>query len=239
MATNTVLASGTLISQRYQIVRAIAPSGMGAVYEAADERLSGRRCAVKVLLNAGMAPQEEAEAAAWFAREAQILSGLRHPLIPTISDIFSDQGQHYLVTTDELYWPPVCACCCRGADTAFIVDYRRESAHDPNRNLEALVSVGAVPYVPFKFNTTEGPELWRLYHFYKFNRDTFLTHYHKRSNVETTFSMVKAKFGDALRSKTHRHTRHKSMRRYARCSVSTFVCWSRRYTSWGLNRRFG
>jgi transposase len=27
-------------------------------------------------------------------------------------------------------------------------------------------------------------------------------HYHKRSNVETTFFMVKAKFGDMLRSKT-------------------------------------
>ena len=26
--------------------------------------------------------------------------------------------------------------------------------------------------------------------------------YHKRSNVESTFSMIKAKFGDALRSKT-------------------------------------
>jgi hypothetical protein len=28
------------------------------------------------------------------------------------------------------------------------------------------------------------------------------THYHKRSNVETTFSMIKAKFGDALLSKS-------------------------------------
>ena len=29
-----------------------------------------------------------------------------------------------------------------------------------------------------------------------------MRHYHKRSNVETTFSMIKAKFGDCLRSKT-------------------------------------
>ncbi|MBI4255852.1 MAG: hypothetical protein HY616_12340 [Candidatus Rokubacteria bacterium] len=27
-------------------------------------------------------------------------------------------------------------------------------------------------------------------------------HYHKRSNVESTFSMMKRKFGDSLRSKT-------------------------------------
>jgi transposase len=29
-----------------------------------------------------------------------------------------------------------------------------------------------------------------------------MQHYHKRSNVETTFSMIKAKFGDRVRSKT-------------------------------------
>ena len=29
-----------------------------------------------------------------------------------------------------------------------------------------------------------------------------MAHYHKRSNVESTFSMMKRKFGDSLRSKT-------------------------------------
>ena len=33
-------------------------------------------------------------------------------------------------------------------------------------------------------------------------RDEFLAHYHLRSNVESTFSMIKAKFGERLRSKT-------------------------------------
>ena len=37
---------------------------------------------------------------------------------------------------------------------------------------------------------------------FSLNRDDFLSHYHKRSNVETAFSMVKGKFGDAVRSKT-------------------------------------
>jgi transposase len=41
-----------------------------------------------------------------------------------------------------------------------------------------------------------------MYHYFEFQRDEFLSHYHKRSNVETTFSMIKAKFGDALRSKS-------------------------------------
>ncbi len=73
-----------------------------------------------------------------------------------------------------------------------------------SKNLEAIAALGATPYIPFKVNTTgEGPELWRrMYHYYQFNRETFLQHYHKRSNVETTFSMIKGRFGDALRSKT-------------------------------------
>src|SRR5713226_4572472 len=42
----------------------------------------------------------------------------------------------------------------------------------------------------------------RMIHFFNFHREEFLTHYHKRSNVETTFHMIKAKFGQRLRSKT-------------------------------------
>ena len=48
----------------------------------------------------------------------------------------------------------------------------------------------------------DGGTYKKMFHYYSLRRDEFLGHYHKRSNVETTFSMVKAKFGDALRSKT-------------------------------------
>ena len=41
----------------------------------------------------------------------------------------------------------------------------------------------------------------KMFHYFQFRRDEFLAHYHKRSNVESTFSMIKAKFGDHLRSK--------------------------------------
>ncbi len=39
-------------------------------------------------------------------------------------------------------------------------------------------------------------------HYYHLHREEFLKAYHKRSNVESTFSMVKAKFGDSVRSRT-------------------------------------
>ena len=42
-----------------------------------------------------------------------------------------------------------------------------------------------------------------MYHYFMFKRVTnSLAHYHLRSNVESTFSMMKRKFGDGLRSKT-------------------------------------
>ncbi len=41
-----------------------------------------------------------------------------------------------------------------------------------------------------------------MYHYYEFNQSWFMQQYHKRSNVETTFHMIKSKFGDSLRSKT-------------------------------------
>ena len=59
-------------------------------------------------------------------------------------------------------------------------------------------------FIAFKsIHTGAGGGLWaKMFHYFNFNRDDFLDHYHKRSNVESTFSMVKAKFGDSLRSKT-------------------------------------
>ena len=73
------------------------------------------------------------------------------------------------------------------------------------KNLALTVAKGATPYIPFKSNVNikRGNGLWKkLYHYYNFKREEFLAHYHKRSNVETTFHMIKAKFGERLRSKT-------------------------------------
>jgi transposase len=39
-------------------------------------------------------------------------------------------------------------------------------------------------------------------HLFAFQHEVFLARYHQRSNVETTFSMSKTKFGGALRSKS-------------------------------------
>ena len=72
------------------------------------------------------------------------------------------------------------------------------------KNYKAIQYHGATPYIAFKsIHTGRGGGLWqRMFHYFNFNRADFDQHYHKRSNVESTFSMIKAKFRDHVRSKT-------------------------------------
>jgi transposase len=82
-----------------------------------------------------------------------------------------------------------------------------DRAYLSSDNFQTVVDNNAMPYIPFKSNSKTGEPrhsaIWnRMFHFYSYNQERFTENYHKRSNVETTFSMIKAKFGDRLRSKT-------------------------------------
>jgi transposase len=82
-----------------------------------------------------------------------------------------------------------------------------DKAYSSNNNLKAALEAQAMPYIAFradaKGNSRFSSDLWkRMYHFYAYNSEQFMQSYHKRSNVETTFHMIKSKFGDSLRSKT-------------------------------------
>lgn len=71
-------------------------------------------------------------------------------------------------------------------------------------NHEVVAEAGGMPYIAFKSVATGfSGGLWqKCFHYFSFRRDDFLAHYHKRSNAETTASMIKAKFRDSLRSKS-------------------------------------
>lgn len=71
-------------------------------------------------------------------------------------------------------------------------------------NFDLIESLGAQPLVPFKINAVENRSAtWnRLFHYFQFQKDEFLAGYHRRSNVESTFSAMKRKFGDTIRSKS-------------------------------------
>jgi transposase len=71
-------------------------------------------------------------------------------------------------------------------------------------NVEKVKNAGAEPYIAFRTSDTgwTGGVWAKALGYFLYRRDEFLAHYHKRSNVESTFSMIKRKFGDAVRSKT-------------------------------------
>lgn len=72
-------------------------------------------------------------------------------------------------------------------------------------NLELIDRLGGAAFIEFKSNSKGGnaSAVWnRMFHFFSFNRELFDRYYHQRSNVETTFAMVKAKFSEQIRSKT-------------------------------------
>jgi len=87
-----------------------------------------------------------------------------------------------------------------------IAEVSADKAYLSHENMAHVVALGGMPYIPFKDGTGAGansPELWKkLYHFFQWNREVYLNHYHKRSNVETTFHMIKSKFGASVRSKS-------------------------------------
>ena len=79
-----------------------------------------------------------------------------------------------------------------------------DKAYLSHKNMELAERHGATPYIPFKKDTVmrDDGDIWsKMYHLYAFNQEEFLAHYHKRSNVETTFHMIKGKFGDFVRAK--------------------------------------
>ena len=85
------LATGTVLIDRYRIVRLLGQGGFGAVYRVWDLHLNAPYALKE---NLDTSP----EAIRQFAREAQILANLHHPNLPRVTDHFSlpDQGQ-YLV----------------------------------------------------------------------------------------------------------------------------------------------
>ncbi|HMS09364.1 MAG TPA: serine/threonine-protein kinase, partial [Pyrinomonadaceae bacterium] len=85
------LAQNTMIQGRYLIVQLIGKGGMGEVYLAVDQRL-GSAVALKRTFYAG----DEALGQA-FEREARTLARLRHPVLPKVSDHFTEGDQQYLV----------------------------------------------------------------------------------------------------------------------------------------------
>lgn len=93
-------------------------------------------------------------------------------------------------------------------ETAEHFDIREVSADKAylsRENLDAVTAAGGIPFIPFKSNSSRrasGSKTWsRMYRFFQRHRDEYMRHYHKRSNAETVFAMMKQKIGTKLANK--------------------------------------
>ena len=84
------LAPDTILQSRYRVVRHLGSGGMGAVYEAIDLRL-GHTVALKQALTS------DEELWRQFEREARLMAGLNHPVLPRVSDYFTEGHRAFFV----------------------------------------------------------------------------------------------------------------------------------------------
>src|SRR5262245_12104625 len=85
-----MLSTDTVLQGRYRVVRQLGQGGMGAVYEAVDERLD-----TPVALKETLFTDEKLRKQ--FEREARLLARLHHQALPRVSDHFNEGEGQFLV----------------------------------------------------------------------------------------------------------------------------------------------
>jgi len=102
---------------------------------------------------------------------------------------------------DTKFLPPLLKATTKNFNVA---EVSGDKAYSSKRNFQIVADAGAIPFIAFQDNAAGlGGGVWsQMYGYFQYRREEFLAHYHKRSNVEATFSMIKRKFGDSLRSRS-------------------------------------
>lgn len=90
-----------------------------------------------------------------------------------------------------------------------ISEVSADAGYIAGHNQREVLLLGAVPYIAYRSNCS--PYGWPKSSFYKKmlelfkqRRPEFMEHYYRRNNIESTFFMIKARFGGFLRSKSER-----------------------------------
>lgn len=128
--------------------------------------------------------------------KAHVVIGVRTNIITAVEVTDWRKG-------DTTYFDQLVRATAKDFDVA---EVSADRAYLTKRNLAVTEELGIEPFIPFKSNSRrpsiqENTPWARMYHRMMADPEKFLRHYHKRSNVESTFSAIKAKFGDGLMSK--------------------------------------
>lgn len=87
-------------------------------------------------------------------------------------------------------------------------DFVADKAYSSRKVLNFLNDIGLSPIIPFRKNAvprTRGDDtfIWRrMLYYFREHEEEFNQRYHKRSNVETSFHMIKKRFGNDVKTKS-------------------------------------
>lgn len=146
-----------------------------------------------------------------------------HALVGTKTNVI---GAARVTDRDGGDSPSFAPLILEGAKTFTMAEVSADKAYLSHRSLAVVDKVGAEAFIPFKLNSLDHPNspLWtKLYHLYHYRSDEFLPHYHRRSNVESTFSAMKRVLGDTLRSKGEDAQRNELLMMVVAHNIRTLV----------------
>lgn len=84
--------------------------------------------------------------------------------------------------------------------------YSADKGYSSQKNMQLIQALDALPYIAFKKNSTSKSKfpIWNYMHtYFEEHKNRFNTFYHRRSNSETVFSMIKMRLGEFLKCKNH------------------------------------
>jgi transposase len=119
-----------------------------------------------------------------------------------------------------------------------INDLCADKAYLSEEILSVVTETGATPLIPFKSNSVASRAgVWnKAYHFFNLHREEFSARYHLRSNIESTFSMIKRKFGDSVRAKNDLAMRNEV---FAKVVCHNLCCLIQSMEEFGIDPNFG
>ncbi|MGA2130459.1 MAG: transposase [Candidatus Pacearchaeota archaeon] len=88
-----------------------------------------------------------------------------------------------------------------------IRDFCADKGYLSSHNFRLIKELGGQAFIPFKKNTSgnssdnERSYFRSAFRFFKQNKESYMKHYHKRSNIESAFSMIKRRFGNNVKCK--------------------------------------
>ena len=90
-----------------------------------------------------------------------------------------------------------------------IRDFSADKGYLAGKNFALIKELGGQAFIPFKKNTTGSSNsqsehrsyFKQAYRFFKEHQEEYLNRYHKRSNIESSFSMIKRRFGNNVKCK--------------------------------------